>query len=83
MIGLTNNTPLLLGQFFNAEVAELDACAVAEEADVAGLVGQAWVFLQRRRIFGSIEVGIDDDVAVEDDADVAAVSAEAVADLSR
>src|SRR5437016_6169814 len=63
----------LPSKLFNPKIPELDACAVAEEADVAGFVGQAGMLFEDGGVFFIVEVGIDDGGAVEFDGDVPAL----------
>ena len=65
-------------QAADADVAELHAGTVAEEADVAALVGQAGVIAAVGRAATGrdlIEVHVEDHGAVEGDADAAALGA--------
>src|SRR5262245_2264946 len=63
-------TPQRLFEFLDAQVAELDAFAVALQPDVAGGAREAGVFLGDRWVFTAVvEVGINEFLAVQDDND--------------
>src|SRR4051812_32550052 len=63
-------------ELLDAKVAELDLCAVAEEAEVPFFVLEAGVLLEDGGVGDGGEVGLGDDRTVERDGDPGAVGAD-------
>ena len=65
--------PPHLRPLLDADIAELDEAAVAQEADVAAAACQTGVVLKDGRFFHHVEIGVQDNHAVERHFNAAAV----------